>query len=135
MTYLLDTTAVSDLMKEHKRVEENLANAGRVDRVVICTIVRGEILFGIAKLPPGKRRSNLEVKAEQILAAVYCEPVPQTAADQYARIKSDCQTKGIPLDENDLWIAATAIAIGATVVSRDSDYRAVQGLSVTDWTH
>lgn len=34
------------------------------------------------------------------------------------------------LDENDLWIAATAMSIGATLVSRDRDFRGIDGLSV-----
>jgi len=38
------------------------------------------------------------------------------------------QRRGLPLDENDLLIAATAIAMNATLVSRDSAFRAIEGL-------
>jgi len=38
------------------------------------------------------------------------------------------------LDENDLWIAATALALGATLVSRDADVQQIGGLRVEDWT-
>lgn len=134
MIYLLDTTAVSDLMREHHRVQEQLADVLPADRVAVCSVVRGEILFGIERLPVGKRRKELETKAKHILDATYCEPVPEAAADHYARIKSQCETKGVPLDENDLWIAATALALEATLVSRDTDFHAVDGLSVVDWT-
>ncbi|HUE24770.1 MAG TPA: PIN domain-containing protein [Bryobacteraceae bacterium] len=34
------------------------------------------------------------------------------------------------LDENDLWIAATAISLGATLVSRDRDFEGIEGLRV-----
>jgi predicted nucleic acid-binding protein len=34
--------------------------------------------------------------------------------------------------ENDLWISATALAIGATLVSRDSDFRAIEGLDLVE---
>jgi predicted nucleic acid-binding protein len=38
------------------------------------------------------------------------------------------------LDENDLWIAATAVALDAVLVSRDSDFQQIEGLKVDDWT-
>ena len=38
------------------------------------------------------------------------------------------------MDENDLWIAATALALGATLVTRDSDFSGTPGLVIEDWT-
>lgn len=38
------------------------------------------------------------------------------------------------LDENDLWIAACAREASATLVTRDSDLRQIDGLTVEDWT-
>lgn len=38
--------------------------------------------------------------------------------------------RGLILDENDLWIAATAIALDATLVSRDTDFSGIDGLLV-----
>lgn len=81
MIYLLDTTTLSDLMREHPRVQQRMASAASTDRVATCTIARGEIRYGIERLPPGKRRTDLEVKAVRILAAIDCEPVPEAAAD------------------------------------------------------
>jgi predicted nucleic acid-binding protein len=40
----------------------------------------------------------------------------------------------LALDENDLWIAATARQSRATLVSRDSDFQRIDGLKVEDWT-
>jgi predicted nucleic acid-binding protein len=130
MTYLLDTNAISDLMRAAPRIEHWMAGLDRVDRVVTCTIARGEILFGIARLPPGRRRTELEETGRQFLAALRCEPVPERAADFYAAVKLARQQRGITLDENDLWMAATALALGATLVSRDRDFGDVDGLPV-----
>ncbi len=135
MIFLLDTTALSDLMREHPRVLQRLAESAVTDRVVICSIVRGEILFGIERLPQGNRRASLARKAAQLLMALSCEPVPGLAADQYAQIKVASQRTGLVLDENDLWIAATALSLGATLVSRDTDFDKVDGLNVVDWTN
>jgi predicted nucleic acid-binding protein len=40
------------------------------------------------------------------------------------------QQRGLTLDENDLWVAATALALGATLVSRDNDFAGIDGLAV-----
>jgi predicted nucleic acid-binding protein len=102
----------------------------QTDRVVTCTIVRGEILFGIARLPLGKRRTELEETGQQFLAAIRCEPVPERAGDFYAAVKLARQQGGLTLDENDLWVAATTLALGATLVTRDSDFGRIEGLTV-----
>ena len=60
--------------------------------------------------------------------------MPEIAGDYYARIKLTCQRKGLDLDENDLWIAATALALAAVLVTRDSDFQQVDALKVEDWT-
>jgi predicted nucleic acid-binding protein len=130
VTYLLDTTAISDLMRAAPAVENWMGGLDPADRVVTCTIVRGEILFGIARLPPGKRRTELEETGRQFLGAVPCEPVPERAGDFYAAVKSARQQRGLTLDENDLWVAATALALGAALVSRDTDFVSVDGLIV-----
>lgn len=128
--YLLDTNAISDLMRAAPRIENWMAALGEDDRIVTCTISRGEVLFGIARLPEGRRRAELEAASHQFLAALHCEPVAERAGDFHASIKLARQQRGLVLDENDLWIAATAMALGATLVSRDSDFAEVDGLSI-----
>jgi predicted nucleic acid-binding protein len=41
------------------------------------------------------------------------------------------QQKGLVLDENDLWIAATALALDAVLITHDSDFQQIEGLSVS----
>lgn len=134
MIFLLDTTAFSDLMREHPKIDARLAGATKTDIVIICTVVRGEIQYGIERLPQSKRRQELKAKADKLFAVLPCEPVPEAAGDYYARTKLIHQQKGLTLDENDLWIASTAMALGAVLVSRDTDYQKIDGLTVEDWT-
>jgi predicted nucleic acid-binding protein len=67
LIYLLDTNAVSDLIRSYVPTERWLSELRPNDRIVTCTIVRGEILFGIFKLPEGKRRTQLELAARKLL--------------------------------------------------------------------
>lgn len=130
MIYLLDTNAISALMRADTALASWLSSLGADERVVTCAIVRGEILFGIERLAPGRRRTELEGKAARVFAALPCEPVPSAAGDLYATVKSTQQRRGLPLDENDLWIASTALALDATLVSYDSDFQSIETLAV-----
>ena len=134
MIFLLDTNAFSDLMRKHSKLDVRMSSLPAADQVVICPIVRGEIRYGLEQIPQSRRRQDLENQAAPLLAIIPCESIPEAAGDHYARIKLTRQQRGLILDENDLWIAATAMALGAVLISRDSDFQKVDGLTVNDWT-
>jgi tRNA(fMet)-specific endonuclease VapC len=134
MLYLLDTNVISGLMRKRPEIRGRLSSLGPSHDVVTCPIVRGEILFGIERLPDGRRRQELAERAMSALAEVPCESVPETAGDAYGQIKAARQRQGLTLDENDLWVAATAKALGAVLVSTDLDFAQIDGLIVEDWT-
>lgn len=71
MIFLLDTNAFSDLMSENPQMGIHLANAAISDQVIICSIVRGEILYGIERLSLGKRRSELAKKADNLFCRYF----------------------------------------------------------------
>ena len=86
------------------------------------------------KGPPGKRRANLEAKAALVFASLPVESVTQAAGDIYGTIRRSLELKGQNIDDNDLWIAASAMSLGATLVSNDQVFTHVPGLVVEDWT-
>lgn len=114
--------AVSGLMRGDSRLTAWMATVGEDDELVICTIVRGEVLFGLGKLPAGRRKAELETAAASLLNSFRCEPIPVEASEHYATVKLSQQRRGLAMDENDLWIAARAIALGASLVSSDQDF-------------
>ena len=56
--------------------------------------------------------------------------VSQAVIDAYATLDHHSRSVGRKMGKNDLWIAATALALGATLVSRDLDFREIPGLAV-----
>ena len=121
-------------MNDNPQVVNRLTAASSVHAIVTSTIVRGEILYGVARLQAGWRKSLFEAKAAAVFNLLPCMPVTAAVADHYARLKADQEKRGHRVDENDLWIAATAWSLDATVVSRDGDLKRVVGLKVIDWT-
>jgi predicted nucleic acid-binding protein len=69
------------------------------DRVAICDIARGEILYGLDRPAPGRRRAELEGKAGKLFAVLPCEPIPPAAGDRYANVKISQQRRGLPPKE------------------------------------
>jgi tRNA(fMet)-specific endonuclease VapC len=103
-------------------------------RIIVCTIVRGEILFGLAKMPEGRWQRHLELTAHNLFRRIPCEAVAPPVADWYAETKAELERQGMPLDENDLWIAATCLHLGARLVTSDTDFQRVKNLPTEDWT-
>jgi tRNA(fMet)-specific endonuclease VapC len=129
---LLDTNAVSDLMRDHPKVKARVAQ--HPDPVLTSVIVAGEIRYGLSRLPQGKKRKDLEARAQSILAALGIEPVTEPIANYYGNLRASLEGQGLNLDDNDLWIAATALTHGYLVVTRDQDFSRVPGLQVEDWS-
>lgn len=129
---LLDTNAVSDMMSHHPQFKAR-ADA-YLGTILTCSIVRGEIRYGIERLPVGKKRADLETRSQNAFAILHCEAVSQQVADVYGGIKTSLEARGMNLQDNDLWIAATALALGATLIPRDKMFQHVPGLRVEDWT-
>lgn len=137
MDYLLDTSTCSLLMAHDPHVTSHFGLLSDVnDYVFTCTIVRGEILFGIERLPTGRRRRSLENQIVNLFAELPCLAVPEETADYYAQMKKQAEQQGTPLSDNDLWIAATAMTLNAILVTSDLDFQRIAGfgLQLEDWT-
>lgn len=129
---LLDTNMISDLMRDHVRVKGRLATHS--DSVVTSAIVVGEIRYGLSRLPVGKKRAALDSRAQGILSAFQVEPVNPLVAESYGRLKANLESQGLNLNDNDVWIAATALALGHLLITRDQVFSQIPGLLVEDWS-
>ena len=135
--YLLETSTCSALMRNDLKVKQRLESLDRSDYLFMCPIVKGEILFGILRLDAGPKRQNLQQKANELFAEIPCDPIPENVADFYAKIKVAGKRQGTPLDECDLWIAATALVLDTILVTSDSDYGRIAelGLRLENWVN
>ncbi len=121
---VLDTNVLSELMRPepHPAV---LAWVAAQPRTTLYTtsINWAEVLFGVAALPAGRRRSAFEA----VVAAIFAEelagrvlPFDGAAAEHYARIVTTRRAAGAPIEGFDALIAATAAAAGFAVATRDA---------------
>jgi tRNA(fMet)-specific endonuclease VapC len=129
---LLDTNAVSDLMRDDVKLKARIA--AYHDQIATSVVVVGEIRYGLNRLPAGKKRNDLEARARAILAALRIDQVTEQIALTYGDLKASLDAQGLNLDDNDLWIAATAVSSGHLFVTRDQIFSKVPGLTIEDWS-
>lgn len=120
---ILDTDVLSALMsgRPDERVGRWLSGQPPTS-IYTTTITEAEIRYGMAILPAGRRRRQLELA----LAAMIDEdlggrvlPFDRVAAEAYAHIRSDRRRSGRPIAPFDAQIAAIARSRGATVATRN----------------
>ncbi|NOY94229.1 MAG: type II toxin-antitoxin system VapC family toxin [Deltaproteobacteria bacterium] len=93
-------------------------------------IVVGEYRYGLAR--SRKRRSLLalldRMEQESILLVIDAE-----TAKHYARVREELRKIGRPIPENDVWIAALAMQHREPIVSRDTHFDFVPGVTRLSW--
>jgi tRNA(fMet)-specific endonuclease VapC len=134
VTYILDTNAVSALMKGTVAVVERLAAESPAE-VAVPQPVIAEIAFGIERLPRSKRRAALQARFDLLCTELPRAEWTDVVSQAYGRIKATLERKGTRIEDFDAAIAAHALALDATLVTADLDHMArVPGLHVEDWS-
>lgn len=129
--YLLDTNIC--IYIRQKRPEEVLRRFEKLrpGEAALSVITYGELLYGAAKSQ--QRLAALE-RLRELIHFLPALPLPETAADAYGRIRAELESKGEMIGNNDLWIAAHAVAAGLTLVTNNErEFRRVRGLKVRNW--
>jgi tRNA(fMet)-specific endonuclease VapC len=130
MMYLLDTNAFSDIIKGHPKAVATYAKLNP-DTVKISVISLGEIAFGLSRKNLGARK---QARIRALLEDVEALPVASEVAGIYGSIKADLLQRGEPIGGNDFWIAAHALALGATLVTGNlREFKRVPGLKLENW--
>ena len=133
MIYVLDTNAVSALMKGSAAVVERLAASEPADLAVPQPVL-AEIAFGIERLPRSKRRTVLQTRFELICSELPRAEWTDAVSHAYGRIKATLERRGMRIEDFDAAIAAHALALDATLVTANLDHMIrVPGLQIEDW--
>ena len=120
--FCIDTSGYSQFKRGHREVAELLDAASYV---AVPSIVIGELWIGFLG---GARVRENELELRQFLEHRVVEEVPvdRDVARIYAEIVRALKAKGTPLPTNDIWIAASAARVGATVLTFDDHFRAIE---------
>ncbi|HEY8317776.1 MAG TPA: type II toxin-antitoxin system VapC family toxin [Amnibacterium sp.] len=134
---VLDTNVVSEVMRPvpDPAVLEWM-NAQQAGELYLTSMTTAELLYGVARLPSGRRREDLAEKVGRLVDELFegrILPFDSAASIDSARIASARERAGNPIGSADAVIAATASSAGADLLATRnvSDFSGT-GLSVVN---
>jgi tRNA(fMet)-specific endonuclease VapC len=133
VTYLLDTnTCIGWLRQNQPQIVARIQAQAQAD-IVLCSVVVGELLFGVERSDPIHRAKN-GVRVDQLRQQFASLPFDDAAAEQYGRIRADLTGRGLLIGGNDMLIAAISLSKGCVLVTHNTaEFSRVAGLVIEDW--
>jgi len=130
MLYLPDTNAISAYMRgSNAALVARTQQAFVRDELRLSVVVLAEREFGVLKGGAAQRK-----KLQALEALLPVEPFTREDARRYAGIRLHLETRGQGIGPFDTLIAAQALRLGATVVTRNvREFSRVPGLAVVNW--
>ena len=121
---LMDTNVIVRVLNGDRELINELS---KISSLCTCTVVLGELMYGAAK--------SAHVVQNKHNAKSFCSRYPllgvsNIVAEFYGEIKKDLLSHGNVMPENDMWIAATALANDMTVITQDKHFEHIQNLMV-----
>lgn len=136
---VLDTNTLSEALKPSP-TEKVLAWLAAQDPLAVftTTITQAEVLYGVERLPAGKRRARLYAIAEGLFAEEFEGRIwsfDEEAARLFAKIVTHREDVGRPISQSDAMIAAIALSRNAAVATRNTrDFDGCGVRVVNPWT-
>lgn len=119
---LADTNVFIEVMKGNVVVAQKL---DAFSEVYLSPFVHAELYFGAYR---SANPSKHIAKVSTVLQKTKPLSVDSTTAQFFVEIKISLFTKGRPIPENDIWIAASALQYGLPVFTTDTHFDEIENL-------
>jgi tRNA(fMet)-specific endonuclease VapC len=130
--YLLDTNILLELARGNPRgqaIDARFALSSSLSSSMISVVTVGEMLALSRKV--GWGQSKIGALRKMLDELVWIDINRQEILEAYAEIDHVSESIGICMGKNDVWIAATAKATGATLITTDPDFNHLHGTHIT----
>jgi len=129
--YVLDINICVYIQRQKPEKVLNRFQKLQPGEAAISVVTWGELLYGAEKRK--QRKSALRLLAE-FKSFVPVLPIPENTGNTYGSIRALLESKGTPIGNNDLWIAAHVKAAGLTLVTNnEKEFQRVPGLKIQNW--
>ena len=136
---VLDTNVLSELTRQYPdQGVLGWLDSVPVTEVVTTAVTAAELLFGVARLPAGHRKTALTAAVHGMLDEDFrgrVEPFDKIAATHYAIVVADCDRVGRPIGVADAQIASVCRKLQAALATRKIRDFEQAGLELVDPWH
>jgi len=130
MGIIFDTSILVSLERGNIEIDD-LIRGREKEPFGISVITVAELLHGVHRAAPQRRRLKREAFVERIIETFPIYPFDLHASRIYARLWAGLAKKGIGVGAHDLMIASTAISLGFSVLTHNvRDFKKIRGLKV-----
>jgi tRNA(fMet)-specific endonuclease VapC len=128
--WLLDTNVISEIVRDPFGRIAQRVEAADTDEICTSIIVACELRFGAEK----RGATQLTERIEDTLRNFDVQPLSEDADCHYARLRTELKRKGTPIGQNDMFIAAHALALEAVLVTANThEFERIEGLKLENW--
>jgi len=131
LRYLLDTNICIYIAKQHPKNVLRHFEQLSVGDVAISVISYGELIYGVEKSQHVQKNSQL---IRQLINLIPPLALPHNAGDHYGKVRSQLEKEGKIIGNNDLWIAAHALAAELVLVTNNTkEFSRIPSLKIDNW--
>lgn len=129
--YLLDTDTLIYFLKGHPGVVERFRASAATPKA-FSVITYGELIYGCRK---SERVAENLARVYRLAELYPVVDVTRATMDTFGEIKARLSASGVTVDDFDLLIGCTALALNYAVVTNNAKhYRHIPGLKVVNWS-
>lgn len=133
MGVVLDSSILIGVEKGHIDLEKKIKGKEELD-FFLSVISASELLHGIWRAQTAKVQSRRSAFVEEILTHFPIIEIDLNIARIHAQLWAQLIRKGKLIGSHDLWIAATCIAYGHTLITLNTkEFKIVPGLKLEKW--
>ncbi len=131
LKYLLDTNICIYIAKKQPKHVLTKFEHMLVGEVAMSTITYGELYYGAEKSL--QKEKNIMI-LDQLTKLIPPISISNEAGKFYGQIRSELEQKGIPIRNNDLWIASHALSLNVTLISNNlKEFTRIPNLQLENW--
>ncbi|HWF13416.1 MAG TPA: type II toxin-antitoxin system VapC family toxin [Candidatus Acidoferrales bacterium] len=132
LRYMLDTDICIYISKRKPPEVKARFDCLKPGQVVMSVITYGELYYGASK---SNQRTKAFAELERTVRGIPIENLTSAVSEAYGTIRAALEKQGRVIGNNDLWIAAHAMALDVTLATNNErEFLRVVGLSVENWT-
>jgi len=129
--YMLDTNICIYIAKHNPPEVKARFERMKPGQVIMSVITYGELFYGASK---SSQSARAFAQLEELVDDIPVETMTFTAGQAYGEIRASLEKQGRLIGNNDLWIAAHALALDVTLATNNErEFKRIGGLAVENW--